>query len=70
MVMAILKKAKEQGKKFEVYNTETRPKFQGRITATELAKLGIPVTHYIDSAARLAIKQTDMMLIGCDAIDS
>lgn len=70
MVMAILKKAKKQGKNFEVHNTETRPNFQGRITALELSKIGIPVTHYIDSSARLALKQTDMMLIGCDAIDS
>jgi eIF-2B alpha/beta/delta-like uncharacterized protein len=70
MVMSILKKAKQQGKKFEVHNTETRPKFQGRTTAIELSKLGIPITHYVDSAARLAIKKADIMLIGCDAIDS
>jgi ribose 1,5-bisphosphate isomerase len=69
-VMAILKKAKAQGKNFEVHNTETRPRFQGRITASELLKAGIPVVHYIDSAARLAIKKTDLMLLGCDAIDS
>jgi len=36
-VMNILKKAKDQGKKFEVYNTETRPMWQGRITAKELS---------------------------------
>jgi ribose 1,5-bisphosphate isomerase len=70
MVMAILKKAKKQGKNFEVHNTETRPSFQGRITALELTKFGIPVTHYVDSAARLALKKADLMLIGCDAVDS
>ena len=69
-VMAILKKAKNQNKNFEVHNTETRPKFQGRITALELNKQNIPVTHYVDSAARLAIKKADIMIIGCDAIDS
>ena len=69
-VMSILKKAKGQNKKFEVHNTETRPKFQGRITALELNKIGIPITHYVDSSARLAIKKSDMMIIGCDAIDS
>lgn len=69
-VMAILKKAKKQNKSFEVHNTETRPKFQGRITALELNKQNIPVTHYVDSAARLAIKKADIMIIGCDAIDS
>ncbi|MCK4521016.1 MAG: S-methyl-5-thioribose-1-phosphate isomerase [Nanoarchaeota archaeon] len=69
-VTSILKKAKQRGKKFTVHNTETRPRFQGRITASELSKAGIPVIHYVDSAARLALKKADMMLIGCDAIDS
>ena len=64
----ILKEAKRQGKKFQVYNTETRPLYQGRITSSELAKLKIKVTHIIDSAARIALKKSDLMLIGADAI--
>jgi len=67
-VLDILKEAKERGKKFHVYSTETRPLFQGRITAKELAKMNIKVTHIIDSAARIALKKSDLMLIGCDAI--
>ncbi|RLI99448.1 MAG: hypothetical protein DRP03_03490 [Candidatus Aenigmatarchaeota archaeon] len=67
-VMSILKRAWEEGKQFEVYNTETRPLFQGRRTAKELAELGIKVTHFVDAAARVAIKDADIMLIGCDAI--
>lgn len=69
-VMAILKKAKKEGKRFRVHCTETRPLFQGRITAKELSRAGIPVVHYIDSAARLALKKADIMLIGADAITS
>jgi len=69
-VTGILIEAKRQGKKFEVYNTETRPMFQGRITAKELASHGIKVTHFVDSAGRLALKKADLMLIGCDAITS
>lgn len=69
-VMNIFKKAKKQKKQFCVHNTETRPKYQGRITANELSKENIQVIHYVDSAARLAIKRSDMVLIGCDAIDS
>jgi ribose 1,5-bisphosphate isomerase len=60
--------AKKQGKKFVVHNTETRPLFQGRITAKQLANAKIPVKHFIDSAARVAFKKADIMLIGCDAI--
>lgn len=69
-VINILKKAKQEGKRFAVHNTETRPLFQGRITASELAREGIPVVHYIDSAARIALKKADIMLIGADAINS
>lgn len=68
-VVASIKEAYKT-KKFEVYNTETRPMYQGRITAMELAKAKIPVTHFVDSAARYALKQAKIMLIGADAIFS
>ncbi len=67
-ILEVLKQAKKQNKKFEVHNTETRPLYQGRITAREIAKLGIPVTHFVDAAARFALKKADLMLIGADAI--
>jgi ribose 1,5-bisphosphate isomerase len=67
-VTGIIKAAWKNGKHIEVHNTETRPRFQGRITAIELAKEGIPVEHYVDSAARFALKKADIMLIGADAI--
>ncbi|MBN2101771.1 MAG: hypothetical protein JW716_02795 [Candidatus Aenigmarchaeota archaeon] len=69
-VMSILKLAKDKGKNFIVYNTETRPFFQGRTTAKELADYGIEVSHMVDSAGRIGIKKADMALIGCDAITS
>ena len=47
--------AKKTWKQFEVYNTETRPLFQGRRTAKELKKAGIKVTMFIDSASAIAI---------------
>ncbi len=67
-VEAILAKAHAEGKKFTVYNTETRPRFQGRITAENVAKLGIPVVHFVDSAARMFLKKADIFLFGCDAV--
>lgn len=60
--------AKKHGKKFSVLNTETRPLFQGRKTARELAGAGIKVTTMVDSAARQEIRKSDMFLIGADAI--
>lgn len=66
--------AKKKGKKFEVYNTETRPLFQGRKTAKELKKVKIPVTMFIDSALGIALskeqgtKKVDKVFLGADAI--
>jgi len=65
---------KKQGKKFEVYNTETRPLYQGRKTAKELSKAGIKVTNFVDSAIGIALdkeqgtKNVDLVLLGADAI--
>lgn len=66
--------AKKKGKKFEVYNTETRPLFQGRKTARELRKAGIKVTIFVDSAVGVAIsgeqknKKVNKVFIGADAL--
>jgi len=66
--------AKKKGKKFEVYNTETRPLFQGRKTARELRKAGIKVTMFIDSALGVALskeqgtKKADKVFLGADAL--
>lgn len=67
-LIRVLIEAKRQGKKFTVHSTETRPLYQGRTTATDIAKAGIPVVYYIDSAARIALKQCDIALLGADAI--
>lgn len=60
--------AKKHGKKFEVYNTETRPLFQGRKTSKELKNAGIKVTMFIDSAMKQAIDNSDIIFLGADAI--
>ncbi len=72
VVTGILLKAKEQGKEFRVFATETRPRYQGRITAKELLDAGIKVTQIVDSAMRWVVRNypIDMILIGADAITS
>lgn len=67
-VVAVLIAAKKQGKKFIVHNTETRPLYQGRKTARELALAGICVVHYVDNAARFAMKNAHLCLFGSDAV--
>lgn len=66
-VNRIFKKAHES-KKFKVYNTESRPLLQGRLTSQDLGKLDIPNVHMVDSAMRLALKECDLALIGADAV--
>jgi ribose 1,5-bisphosphate isomerase len=68
VVISILKEAKRQGKEFEVIVTETRPRFQGRLTAKALAEAGIPVTLIIDSAVRYFMPKVDKVIVGADAI--
>ncbi len=69
-VVSVLQKAWSQGKNIKVINTETRPKFQGRITAGILASTGIPVTHIPDSSIRMFINKVDMVIVGADTITS
>src|SRR5665647_2208402 len=69
-VTRLLAKAKADGKNFKVICTETRPAYQGRITAKELVDLGIETTFIVDSAARTFIRNVDVVIVGADAITS
>jgi len=66
--------AKKQKKKFEVYNTETRPLYQGRKTAKQLKKAGIKTTMFTDSAIGVALskeqetKKPNFIFLGADAL--
>jgi len=68
--------AKNKGKAFAVYNTETRPLFQGRKTAKELKKAGIKITMFGDSASAFAIERenkkdkiyVNKIFLGADAL--
>ncbi|HIP88614.1 MAG TPA: ribose 1,5-bisphosphate isomerase [Thermococcus paralvinellae] len=66
--IGVMKKAWEDGKDIKVIVTETRPKWQGKLTAKELAEAGIPVIYVVDSAARHYMKMTDKVVMGADSI--
>ncbi len=66
----MLAKALKDGKRFEVICTETRPAFQGRITAKEMLQLGVKTTFIVDSAARSFMHDVDVVFVGADAITS
>ncbi len=69
-VESILVTAWRQGKRFQVYATETRPKFQGYITARNLAREGIPVTLIPDSAVLklMEAKRITKVIVGADTV--
>ena len=61
--LGVIRAGWEAGKRFEVFNTETRPWLQGaRLTSWEFQKLGIPATLLADSAAGMMMRQGR---IGC-----
>lgn len=69
--LGIIKMAREQGKRIEVYATETRPLLQGaRLTTWELLKENIPVTLITDSMAGYFMNkgEIDCVIVGADRI--
>jgi len=69
IMLNLISYTKEKNKKFNLISTESRPHFEGRYLAKYLYKLNLPFTMYLDCAARLAIKDSDIILIGADNID-
>ncbi|MGA2385670.1 MAG: S-methyl-5-thioribose-1-phosphate isomerase [Candidatus Bathyarchaeia archaeon] len=69
-VTRMIAKAKADGKNFTVICTETRPAYQGRITAREMVELGVQTIFIVDSAARSYMGDVDLVLVGADAITS
>ncbi len=68
--LKVIETAWKKGKKLKVYVTETRPRFQGRITADRLGQMGIPVIMIIDSAVRHFMNQVDRVIVGADAVSA
>ena len=61
--VGVIRASWEAGRRFEVFNTETRPFLQGaRLTAWEFQQLGIPSTLIVDSAAGMLMREGR---IGC-----
>ncbi len=70
-VLEALTVAVEDGKQFEVYVTEARPRYLGRKTARVLADHEGVETHLVvDSAAGYYLAECDEVLIGMDCVVS
>jgi len=60
--------AHRQGRKIIVICTESRPFYEGRTLALELADQGIPVRYIADAAVGLFIAEADMVMVGADSV--
>ncbi|GGN90042.1 translation initiation factor eIF-2B [Haloarcula pellucida] len=68
-VLTAIDDALESGRSFEVYTTESRPRFLGRKMARKLAERdGVDVTLIVDSAAGHYLSECDRVLVGMDCI--
>lgn len=71
--LGVIRASWEAGRRFQVYNTETRPFLQGaRLTSWEFQQLGIPATLIVDSAAgmMMADGRISCVITGADRIAS
>ncbi|RLE64409.1 MAG: initiation factor 2B [Thermoprotei archaeon] len=68
IVLKAFKFAHHEGKKFKVYVTESRPGSEGLVLAAELAKMGLKITIFVDSAVRYMIKDVDNVFLSSEAI--
>jgi methylthioribose-1-phosphate isomerase len=69
--LGVIRTAWESGRRFRVFNTETRPWLQGaRLTSWEFQQLGIPATLLVDSAAGMLMRQGEVscVITGADRI--
>lgn len=69
--LGVVRAAWESGKRLRVFCTETRPWMQGaRLTAWELARLGVPATLIVDSAAGalMAAGRISAVVTGADRV--
>ena len=69
--LGVIRAGWEAGKRFQVYNTETRPWLQGaRLTSWEFQQLGIPATLIVDSAAGMLMRSGEIscVITGADRI--
>ncbi|MFX1563521.1 MAG: ribose 1,5-bisphosphate isomerase [Promethearchaeota archaeon] len=64
----ILITAHGMGKQFTVFVPETRPKFQGHISATWLDKVGISCSLITDNSIRYLIGRGDKVFVGADSV--
>lgn len=68
IVFETFREAVKINNSFEVYATESRPFYEGRLLAKQLTEFGIPVTLILDAAASNYVEKSDLVILGADRI--
>ena len=66
--LSIIKKANKSEKGIKVIATESRPRWQGRLTIAMLEEMGIETELIVDSAVRSAMNDVNLVVVGADVI--
>lgn len=66
--LSIISAAHRSGKQIRVIATESRPRWQGRLTAGLLDEMGIETEMIVDSAVRSIMNEVDLVVVGADVI--
>ena len=67
-VLELLKRIRKEKRNLEVMVCESRPKLEGRIMASSLAKVGIKVQLITESMMAEFVHKSDAVLIGADVV--
>jgi len=67
-VLGILKLWYKNNKNLKVVVCESRPKYEGRLAAKELAKLGIKVDLITDAMMAIFVPKVDSAIVGADSV--
>ncbi len=67
-ILAIIKKAHEEDRAFQVIISESRPVCEGQQRARELSEMGIPTLYLIDAAMAMGVERADVIMLGADSI--
>ncbi len=66
--LSVIVEAHRQRRVKSVVLTESRPRWQGHLTARHLNEKSVPATMIVDSAVRFHMKNIDQVIVGADAI--
>lgn len=69
-VLGALLLARARGRAFRVLCTESRPMYEGRRLARELAQEDIATTLIVDAAVARFVDQIDLVVVGADSVSS